>query len=91
MTSTGEAIFALLGAASGGVGLKILDSFLGRGRVKSDEASEIRKELRQEINGLRAEHLRIEAELDEWKQKYYDLLDKMYKQQQQLNAQNKEK
>lgn len=64
---------ALGGALGGGVGLKIIDSFLVRGKNKDDSASKFREEQRQEITRLKAELQETERELDNLKIKYYAL------------------
>lgn len=76
-----EAWLALAGTIFGGVGLKIVESFLGRNKVKGDAAHQFREELRAEILMLRAEadKLRDETdqlrdEIDEWRSKYFALV-----------------
>lgn len=41
-------------------------------RARQEEASEIRGELRDEIRQLREEVRRLEAQVDEWKAKYWE-------------------
>jgi len=67
---------ALIGTLCGGIGLKILEHWLGRSKVKMDEASKFREELRTEITAGREEIKALESEVDKWKQEYYDLRDK---------------
>lgn len=67
---------ALIGTICGGIGLKILEHWLGKSKVKIDEAAKIREELRIEVNGLRIENKHLDSELDKWKKDYYDLRDK---------------
>jgi uncharacterized coiled-coil DUF342 family protein len=66
----------LIGALFGGIGLKLLEHWLGRSKMRLDEASKIRDELRVEITGLREESKVLEKEANEWKEKYYDLREK---------------
>lgn len=68
------AIIALIAAIFGGGGVKIVEYILNRGRVRADEATQIRQELREEAELRRAEVRRLEKELDEWKARYYELL-----------------
>ena len=70
-----EGWFALAGALMGGSGLKIIEAWLRRPKDAADELTEFRQELRQEIKDLRVELARVEAELDNWKGKYYALAD----------------
>lgn len=69
-------VVALIGTIMGGVGLKIAEYFLGKGRVKVDDASRIRDELRLEITALRTENHQLETERDKWRSDYYALYQK---------------
>jgi hypothetical protein len=73
------AVIALIGTVFGGAGLKAIESLLNRSKTQSDVASQIRAELRTDVQALRAELDKLEKELDAWKAKYYDLLDQFYK------------
>jgi predicted nucleic acid-binding Zn-ribbon protein len=72
-TDYAQIITALAGAVSGGVGLKIIDAFLLRGKNKDDAAGKFREEQRQEIQRLKTELVNTERELDELKVRYYAL------------------
>lgn len=63
----------LAGALFGGVGLKMLEHWLGRSKMKIDEATKIRDELRVEITALREEIKKVELESDIWRDRYYTL------------------
>lgn len=76
---TNPAFLALIGTIFGGAGLKIVEKVLNKDKVKSDIATEIRNELRGEVGTLRDELRRVETELDDWKAKYYELLDQFYR------------
>lgn len=72
---------ALMGTIFGGAGLKIIESWLGRAKVKADQGAAIRDELRRDIEGLRKqlengeiEQRRLEGLVEEWRAKYYELL-----------------
>lgn len=76
-----EAWLALAGTVFGGVGLKIIESFLGRNKSKEDVAYRFRDELRAEILLLRTEHDKLQREaaalrkeIDEWRNKYFKLV-----------------
>jgi len=69
---------ALIATLFGASGLKITEYLLGSGKVKTDLAAELRKELRDDINGLRVELRQVEKELDEWREKYYKLINNLY-------------
>jgi len=73
------ALVALVGTLFGGAGLKITESFLNRSKNQNDVATQIRQELRQDVQSLRDEIKDLQDELDKWKGKYYDLLDQFYK------------
>lgn len=73
---------ALVGSIFGGAGLKIIESWLGRAKERATEAQTMRDELRTEIDSLRtqlekgaAEEKRLEAEIEKWRARYYDLRD----------------
>lgn len=76
---TNPAFLALMGTIFGGAGLKIVEGLLNKSKTQMDVAAQIRSELRTDVQGLRDEIRKVEAELDEWKKKYYDLLDQFYK------------
>lgn len=65
---------ALIGTVFGGAGLKIVEGFLSRGQDKVDTATELRDELRKESGDLRKEIKQVEKELDQWKERYFLLL-----------------
>jgi hypothetical protein len=67
-------VIALIG---GGAGLKFVEYIMGRGKVKVDEASQLRSEMRKEIADLRTELRVVEQELDTWKLKYFRLVNKI--------------
>jgi chromosome segregation ATPase len=66
---------ALVGTVCGGVGLKVAEHWLGRNKVKIDDAAQIRDELRLEINTNREEIRSLEEGLEEWRKKYYELFE----------------
>lgn len=76
-----EAMLALYGTIFGGVGLKVVEAFLGRFKNKDDTATALRAELRQELSNLRDEARKLREEVDEhdeavdqWRMKYWSLL-----------------
>lgn len=86
MPEISDAWLALIGAIMGGSGLKIIDTWLGRAKVKDDSASKFRDELRAEVVSMREELRKTREELvasnareDEWQNKYYELLVKKEK------------
>lgn len=70
---------ALLGAMFGGAGLKVTEAWLGKNKVKVDDARVIRDELRTDMTNLRAEVQELETERDEWREKYYSAQDLIIK------------
>lgn len=73
------ALLALIGTIFGGAGLKLVEGLLNKSKTQTDVAAQIRAELRTDVQALRDEIRKVETELDEWKTKYYDLLDQFYK------------
>jgi len=58
-------------AAGGAILIKIVERWLNRRNDNSAEAERIRKELREEVNRLRADNIRLERDADEWRAKYW--------------------
>ena len=50
MPQVDAAWIALIGTLCGGIGLKIIEHWLGKSKVKMDEASKLRDELRVHIS-----------------------------------------
>lgn len=67
-------LFALLGAIFGGAGLKIVEWVLKRGERRETTRAELREELRNDVQHLREVLQRVEKDLDNWKVRYYNLL-----------------
>lgn len=73
---------ALIGTVLGGPAvLKMIEWIMGRGKNRQDAATAMREELRKESEALkldaanlREEIRRVEKEMDEWKEKYFTLL-----------------
>lgn len=72
---------ALIGTITGGVGLKVAEHYLGRGKDRIDEASRLRDELRIEINAQREEIKELEAAVDKWREEYFSLREEYLKAQ----------
>lgn len=69
------ALFSLVGAIASGVILKIVET-LSQTKLRSlDDATNIRKELREEVKDLKEEGEEKDTEIEAWKTKYYDLRD----------------
>lgn len=69
-------VVALVGTIMGGVGLKVAEHWLGRKKVKVDDAARLRDELRMEITTQKEEIRQLEAEVEKWRKEYYDLFQK---------------
>lgn len=68
---------AQLAAISGlliGVGLRIIEKFLNKGKDQLEEHVALRKELREELDAVKEELYGLRKEVDEWREKYYDQL-----------------
>lgn len=77
---------AFVGTVFGASGLKLVEHWLGRAKEKALEARTARDELRKEIDALRAQlekadedERAIRAEVDAWREKYYNLRDEKQK------------
>lgn len=82
MPEISQAWLALIGAILGGSGLKLLEHYLSRPRIKDDTAMAFRNELREEMKRLKedvrsAVRERDNARDDEegWRDKYYALIE----------------
>lgn len=68
------AVYAsLAGFVVGGV-MKVITKFFERDKVEFDMHITLRKELREELDKVKHDMYKLQDELDEWKQKYYDQL-----------------
>lgn len=79
MPEVSQAWLALIGAVLGGSGLKFIEHYLSRPKIKDDSATAFRNELREEVKNLRDELRKTELELDTWRAKYYALLEEFSK------------
>lgn len=84
VASIDPAWIALIGTLCGGLGLKLAEHWLGKNRVRVDDASKIRDELRLEINAQREEIRQLEVDVEKWRADYYDLRDKYVQLQTEL-------
>lgn len=71
---TQPAVLALIGTVFGGVGLKIVEGLLNKSKTQEDIAATIRRELREDVTALRAEIRLVEADVDRWRAKYYEVM-----------------
>jgi hypothetical protein len=69
-------IIALLGTLFGGAGLEFIKRWLGKAKERDDTATALRNELRGELTSLKKELANVEKELDEWKAKYYEVVER---------------
>ncbi len=74
--SLDPAWIALVATVCGGVGLKVVEHWLGRNKVKVDDAAQIRDELRLEIAAQREEIKKLELEAVKWREEYFTLRSK---------------
>jgi len=94
---TNPVFLALIGTLFGSAGLKVIEHWLSRAKVKEDTASKMRDELRLEIDRksknfaadierLRGELNDTEKQLDEWREKYWRLMEENYQIKAELKA-----
>lgn len=65
----------LIGTLFGGAGLRYVDHWLSKRKVALDEGAAWRKELREEVTAQKTEIDDLEAQVEVWRAKYYDLRD----------------
>lgn len=75
MPALDPAWIALIGTLCGGIGLKVLEHWLGKSKLKIDEAAKLRDELRVQLNDQKDEIKTLETELNTLRKEYYDLRD----------------
>lgn len=75
MPNLDPAWIVLIGTLCGGIGLKVVEHWLGKSKIKIDEASQIRDELRLQLAAQKEEIRELEAEVMRWRSQYYDLRD----------------
>ena len=66
------AIYASMAGFVVGAVMKVVTKFLERDKSELDMHVTLRKELREELDSVKTDLHRIQSELDEWKQKYFD-------------------
>lgn len=69
-------ILALLGTLFGGAGLEFVKRWLGKAKETNDIATNLRNELRGELTALKLEMEATEKESNEWRARYYEVLEK---------------
>lgn len=65
----------LIAVLSGGVGIKLVEIFALPKVKQEDIATQIREELRKDIVEYREEVTKLRDEVDEWKMKYFTLIE----------------
>lgn len=70
-------ILALIGTIVATVGVAIVERWLTRQDRTSNDAAQIRSELKEQVVGYKEEIRRLEDELDEWRSKYYVVLEEL--------------
>lgn len=75
-------VIALLSAAISTIGLKLVERWLNKSKDKDSSQLEMRNELRtdlasrtDEVERLKAEATALEKEIDEWRRKYYEIVE----------------
>lgn len=79
-------VLTFLGTVFAGAGLKWIEGWLKKAKDKDDTATNLRNELRGELTSLKAEIQQTEKELDEWKGKYYLLIEQYLSVRSQLET-----
>lgn len=72
-----ETYGAVISGVIGGIGIKIIDKMLTRRSETFVESTKLREEMRQENAALRQENRTLEAEVDLWKEKYYNKVEEV--------------
>lgn len=78
-------LIALAGALFGGAGLEFIKRWLAKAKEKDDTAVNLRNELRGDLTELKKELDEVEREVTQWKDRYYDIVEKKLQIQSQLD------
>ena len=70
-------VLTFLGTVFAGAGLKWIEGWLRKAKDKDDTATNLRNELRTELTALKVEIQANEKELDDWKKKYFEVLQEL--------------
>lgn len=79
MFSLDPTVVAVIGTIMGGVGLKFAEHYLGRNKIKIDDARLIRDELRSQITDLKKENQELEDDVVHWREKYFKVYEMLIK------------
>lgn len=71
------AVLALIGTIIATVGVKILERWLGKADRSTTDAAQIRLELKEQVASYKEEIRRLEDEVDEWRGKYYAVMEEL--------------
>lgn len=85
-TATITAVITLAGTVFAGAGLRVVEKWLQKAKDKDDTATNLRNELRAELTELKKELTAAEKSIDEWRAKYYDVIEKYIVAKAQLDA-----
>lgn len=77
---------AIAAAIFGGAGVKVIEKWLSRSEIKDDSAFKLRTELREELERLRKELEETKDELDDYRTKYYAMMEQFSKTKIELEA-----
>lgn len=73
ITANPDLVVGLIAAILGGMGVKIFDYYSNRSEVNVDDATRLRQELREELQRRQEDIDRMQVELEEYKEKVFDL------------------
>jgi len=68
---------ALIGTIIATVGVKVLERWLGKADRSTTDAAQIRLELKDQVQSYKEEIRRLEDEVDEWRGKYYAVMEEL--------------
>lgn len=79
-----DGMLAMIATVFGGVGLKVIESWLQRNKTRNDIGLSLRDELRRDLQDVREELAATRAEAVTWREKYFEERDKVSQQLAQL-------
>ena len=70
-----QAWLALIAALLGGTGLKVVEHVLNKANDQEVSERQMRNEIRSDLVACREETIRLKAEVDRWRDRYYEQIE----------------
>lgn len=84
INTTGKVFIGIFSALCGGTFLRIMEKILNKKKEAIDDATQIRTELRKQVELLTAEIIEVKKEVTEWREKYWEQVELVSQQNEEL-------